>query len=92
MVGEVDNTKEIAQVLNYKVGTVFTTYMELPLGASDFLVRNAVITGVKKQLVGWKKRYFLEGEGSIDQKHPFLAYLHISCYYCRLLVKWLKVG
>jgi len=51
---------EIVQVLNCKAGTLPTTYLGLPLGASnkDLSVWNPVIERVKKQPEGWQKRYF----------------------------------
>lgn len=49
-VGEVDNIEEIVQVLNFKVGTLPTTYLGLPLGASskDLAVWNPVIERVEQ--------------------------------------------
>lgn len=49
-VGAIDNIQEIAQVLNCKVGSLPTTYLGLPFGASnkDLAVWNAVVERVKK--------------------------------------------
>nr|XP_016476809.1 PREDICTED: uncharacterized protein LOC107798345 [Nicotiana tabacum] len=61
--GEVDNIEEIAHVLNCKVGTLPTTYLELPLGASskDLAMWNPVIERVEKWLAGWQKKYLSIG-------------------------------
>lgn len=54
LVGIVDNIQELVLVFNFKVGTLPTTYLGLPLHASnkDLVVRNLVIDRNQKRLVG----------------------------------------
>nr|XP_033509261.1 DExH-box ATP-dependent RNA helicase DExH10-like [Nicotiana tomentosiformis] len=62
-VGEVTNIDALSGVLRCKVGSLPTTYLGLPLGASykDTTVWNPVIERVEKRLAGWQKRYLSKG-------------------------------
>uniref|UniRef100_A0A1S3X891 Reverse transcriptase domain-containing protein n=2 Tax=Nicotiana TaxID=4085 RepID=A0A1S3X891_TOBAC len=57
-VGEVANIDALSYALRCKVGSLPTTYLGLPLGAShkDITFWNPVIEMVEKRLAGWQKR------------------------------------
>nr|XP_033516407.1 uncharacterized protein LOC117280772 [Nicotiana tomentosiformis] len=62
-VGEVANIDALSHVLRCKVGSLPTTYLGIPLGAShkDTIVWNQMIERVEKRLAGWQKRYLSKG-------------------------------
>nr|XP_016514262.1 PREDICTED: uncharacterized protein LOC107831057 isoform X1 [Nicotiana tabacum]XP_016514264.1 PREDICTED: uncharacterized protein LOC107831057 isoform X2 [Nicotiana tabacum] len=62
-VGEVANIDALSHVLRCKLGSLPTTYLDLPLGTShkDTTVWNPVIERVEKILAGWQKRYLSKG-------------------------------
>lgn len=71
-------------MLNCKVGTLSTTYLGLPLGASskDFAVWNPVIKRVEKRLAGWQKRYLSKGDKEVLIKSTLSS---IPTYFKSLL-------
>ncbi|XP_075077736.1 uncharacterized protein LOC142164210 [Nicotiana tabacum] len=69
-VGEVANIDVLSYVLRCKVGSLPTTYLGLPLGAShkDTTIWNPVIERVEKRFAGWLKRYLSKAERKCSLK------------------------
>nr|XP_009587165.1 uncharacterized protein LOC104084912 [Nicotiana tomentosiformis] len=67
-----------------KVGSLPTTYLGLPLGASykDTTVWNPVIERVEKRLAGWQKRYLSKGGKEVLIKSTLSS---MPTYYLSLL-------
>nr|XP_016462067.1 PREDICTED: uncharacterized protein LOC107785308 [Nicotiana tabacum] len=83
-VGEVANIDDLSYVLRCKTGSLPTTYLGLPLGAShkDTTVWNPVIERVEKRLAGWQKRYLSKGGKEVLIKSTLLS---MPTYYMSLL-------
>ena len=62
-IGSVDNVEELANELGCKVGSIFTLYLGLPLGAPHKAVGiwDAVEEGFQKRLASWKRQYISKG-------------------------------
>lgn len=60
---KVENIEVLAQVMNCKIGDLPSTYLGLPLGASnnDLAVWNPVTERVEKRLASWQRRYLSKG-------------------------------
>lgn len=73
-VDEVDNIDLLVQVLNW-VGSLLTTYLGLPLGASnnDLSIWNLVLQRVKKRLSGRQKNYLSKGVKEVIIKSILLS-------------------
>ncbi|XP_060178332.1 uncharacterized protein LOC132608309 [Lycium barbarum] len=82
--GEVENVEALAQLLNCKVGALPTTYLGIPLRASnkDKAASNPVIERVEKRLAGWQKRYLSKGGKEVLIKSTFSS---IPTYFMSLL-------
>ena len=62
-VNQVDNLEELAGILSCKIGSLPTTYLGLPLGASfkSSGIWNGVIEKIEKRLATWKMQYLSMG-------------------------------
>ncbi|XP_075104397.1 uncharacterized protein LOC142178543 [Nicotiana tabacum] len=83
-VGEVANIDALSDVLGFKMGSLPTTYLGLPLGSShkEIAVWNPVIERVEKKLAGWQKRYLSKGGKEVLIKSTLSS---IPTYYLSLL-------
>lgn len=62
-VNQVANLEELADILSCKTGSLPTTYLGLPLGASfkSSGIGNGVIEKMEKRLASWKMQYLSKG-------------------------------
>ncbi|RVW52909.1 hypothetical protein CK203_110630 [Vitis vinifera] len=62
-VGSVENAEELAAALGYKVGSLPTTYLGLPLGAPQrsLTIWDGVKERMRKKLARWKSQYISKG-------------------------------
>ena len=79
-VGSVENAEELAAALGYKVGSLPTTYLGLPLGAPQrsLTIWDGVKERMRKKLARWKSQYISKG-GRITLIQSTLASMAI--YY-----------
>ena len=79
-VGSVENAEELAATLGYKVGSLPTTYLGLPLGAPhrSLTIWDGVKERMRKKLARWKSQY-ISKEGRITLIQSTLASMPI--YY-----------
>ena len=68
-VGEVDNVDVLAAELGYLIGSLSSTYLGLPLGASHKSVRvwDSIEERMCKRLACWKRNYISKG-GRVTMK------------------------
>ena len=62
-VGEVNNLDALANILQYRVGSLPMKYLEMPLGTSfkTASIWNPILEKMEKKLSGWKRLYLSKG-------------------------------
>jgi hypothetical protein len=82
-IGEVEDVESLAHILGCRIGSLPTTYLAMPLGASFKYISiwNGVIENVERRLASWKKLYLYKG-GRVTLIHSTLS--SIPTYYLSL--------
>ena len=62
-VGEVNNLDALANILQYRVGSLSMKYLGMPLGTSFKIasIWNPILKKMEKKLSGWKRLYLSKG-------------------------------
>ena len=62
-VGEVNNLDALANILQYRVGSLSMKYLGMPLGTSfkTTSIWNPILKKMEKKLSGWKRLYLSKG-------------------------------
>ena len=62
-VGEVNNLDALANILQYRVGSLSMKYLGMPLGTSfkTASIWNPILEKMEKKLSGWKRLYLSKG-------------------------------
>ncbi|RVW43466.1 hypothetical protein CK203_095349 [Vitis vinifera] len=89
-VGRVENAELLAAELGCKVGSLPSTYLGLPLGASHKSVKvwDGVEERMRKKLALWKRQFILREEESLSSGMGGLGIRNLSILNRALLCKW----